>query len=459
MQEIGLQPGHVHAGRTLGLAGLAGQAEVQRLEDAVFRLPLRGQPPVEQRAQQVRPAPGGVLLLLGGHERGAHRPHQFLAADPGPVAKLHRAGETAVALVRIDHREFLRPVTLAETEVVGHGRGVHHLPRIHDARRVERRLQPPKRLVDARPEDLLVEVTAREPVAVLPAHGAPEVEHQVADLPGQGVHLPDLGGVFQVDQRPDVEAPGAGVRVEAALGVPPGQDFLEPADELRQPGWLDRGVLDEGDGLFVSRKAQEERKRRLPHRPDVLLLRGIEDSQVGTPLIAEPALEVGQLRGHFGAAPARELDQDECPRFALDEVEAPRILERLAGEVQNHPVHEFHRGGVEIERHHPRLEGREHAVEMQHREPDRGRKLVQLHPGLDYRPERSLGPDDQVRQVHPARIEQHVQVVAGDPARDAREPFPDLIRVLVPNRQQFAKQRGERPVAPRPAPHVLPAQP
>ncbi len=294
---------------------------------------------------------------------------------------------------------------------------------------------------------------------MLAAHGAPEVEHQLADLLGESVHLPDLGGVLQVDQWPDVETAGAGVRVEAPLGVAAGEDVLEPADELRQPGGLDRGVLDESDGFLVAGEAEKERERGLPDRPDVLLFRRVEDAEVGAAAVSEAAFEVGQLGNHFRPAVAGELDQDERPGLALDEVEAPRILERLAGEFHDHPVHEFDAGRTQFERHHPRLERREHPVEVQDRESDRGRQPVELHPGLHHGPERPLGADDQVRQVHPRGIEQHVQVVAGDPPGDAREPLPDVLRVLVPERQQLAEQRGKRTVPPRPAANVLPAQP
>ena len=121
--------------------------------------------------------------------------------------------------------------------------------------------------------------------------------------------------------------PAPGVGVERSFGVPARQDFLEAVDELGKPRRLDRSVLDEGDGFPVPGEAQQQRERRLPQLPHILLVRRIEHPQHRAAASAEPAVEIVELRSHLAAAPARELDQDERAGFSLDEAEPPRILE------------------------------------------------------------------------------------------------------------------------------------
>ncbi len=96
-QELGLDLGHVDAGGAFGLAGLAGEAEV---EDVVGLFAGEGlwveDAAGEGVAQGVGAAAGGVLLVLGGHVAGAHGAGFELAADGGAVAHLDGAHEAAL---------------------------------------------------------------------------------------------------------------------------------------------------------------------------------------------------------------------------------------------------------------------------------------------------------------------------------------------------------------------------
>src|ERR1051326_7428198 len=71
-EELGLISGHVDVDRTFRLAGLAGQAEIERIFDistlpaAVERVAL------EHFKEQAGAAASGMLLLFCGHVAGAH---------------------------------------------------------------------------------------------------------------------------------------------------------------------------------------------------------------------------------------------------------------------------------------------------------------------------------------------------------------------------------------------------
>ena len=96
VQELVLHLGHVHVGRALRLAALALQAEVHHLVEALAREVGRGHLARQHRAQRVGAPAGGVLLVAGGHVRGAHRALELLAADPDAVAHLDRGREAAL---------------------------------------------------------------------------------------------------------------------------------------------------------------------------------------------------------------------------------------------------------------------------------------------------------------------------------------------------------------------------
>src|SRR5487761_1121570 len=71
-EELSLVGGHVYAGGALALAGLAGEAEIERFP-YLFVLPLVGEDfALHQLPQEMGAASGRVELFAGGHEAGAH---------------------------------------------------------------------------------------------------------------------------------------------------------------------------------------------------------------------------------------------------------------------------------------------------------------------------------------------------------------------------------------------------
>ena len=71
-EEFGLIGGHVDGDGALGLAGFAGEAEVEGLFD-LFVAPLVGKDlALHELPEKMGAAAGGVELFAGGHEAGTH---------------------------------------------------------------------------------------------------------------------------------------------------------------------------------------------------------------------------------------------------------------------------------------------------------------------------------------------------------------------------------------------------
>ena len=94
-EHLGFHPGHVHAGGTFALAGLAADAEAQRLGHFVGEQRVLSQPAREREAQRVGAAPRHVTLVTGHAVAGTHRATRQLAAGAVVVAHLDRALKSA----------------------------------------------------------------------------------------------------------------------------------------------------------------------------------------------------------------------------------------------------------------------------------------------------------------------------------------------------------------------------
>jgi len=106
-EELGLVRGHVHVDRAVGLAALAGEAQVEGVLHPLVLPPVADDLALEHLEQHPGPTPGGVLLLPGHHVAWAHRPALRPAAQPHADALQGRLG--GVTLV------------VGEPEVGGHG--------------------------------------------------------------------------------------------------------------------------------------------------------------------------------------------------------------------------------------------------------------------------------------------------------------------------------------------------
>src|SRR5690606_2363761 len=119
VEVLRLVAGHVDADRTVDLAALAGQAQIQRLPD-LRRLPAPGDGLAEQHLlQHARTPAGGVLLVPG---RPVARAHHATRADPAPGdadAAVNRLPERPAVVVQgqLDPRRL--PPLVVHAQVVG----------------------------------------------------------------------------------------------------------------------------------------------------------------------------------------------------------------------------------------------------------------------------------------------------------------------------------------------------
>ena len=133
--ELGLEFGHIHARRTLGLAGFTGQTKIH---DLLNLLAIEGVFGIrrlsENLAQDICAGTGGVLFLTSGHVARAHRAAglRSFAAVARSVAFLGSAKHThGVAKIK-DRFVIRRPLPRAVTQRGIHRRGVHDLSRVKD---------------------------------------------------------------------------------------------------------------------------------------------------------------------------------------------------------------------------------------------------------------------------------------------------------------------------------------
>src|SRR5205823_193302 len=107
VQELGLETGHVHVRRTLALARLALQAEVEYVEQSrigqAAQVALAGQ----RQPQRVGPAARAVLFLRRRPIRRTHGAAAFLAALADAGTQFGGAGQAAVGR-EVERRRHLR---------------------------------------------------------------------------------------------------------------------------------------------------------------------------------------------------------------------------------------------------------------------------------------------------------------------------------------------------------------
>ena len=233
---------------------------------------------------------------------------------------------------------------------------------------VERALDLAEGVVEPRPVERLVEGAAGPAVPVLAGEPAAELHDERGDLLGDGAHLPDLARVLQVDERPDVEAPDRAVPVVAGRRAVAVEDLAEARDERAELGRLDRGVLDERDGLPVALGPEEEPEPRLAKLPDRLLLRRVvgDVRGVADALPGPERLERLDLGPHLRLGLAGVLDDHDGGRVALDESHARPLLDVLAGQVEDHLVGDLDRVRPRRQEVHRRFERRLEVVVVDH---------------------------------------------------------------------------------------------
>ena len=228
VEKLDLHPRHVDPDRALAAAGLARDAEIERVLHRVRRQRVGTELTAEREAKAVRPPARDVLF---GERRVIARAHHRLelAALSVVVAHLRRGEETArlgPVERRLD-RERRVPGLVAEQRPIIHPRRVHDLARVEEAGRIERAFHRLECAHQAFAEHHLVEFGSADPVSVLAGVRAlvflDDRERLLRDRP----HLLRTRFVLHVENRAHMEAADRSVRVPGPLGA-------VPAEELRQ---------------------------------------------------------------------------------------------------------------------------------------------------------------------------------------------------------------------------------
>ena len=327
----------------------------------------------------------------------------------------------------------------AVAQVLGHGRGVDDLARVHDALGVPGLLELAEGVVDLVAEHLAGPDAAHDAVAVLAAHGAAELLDQIGDGLANGHHLVDAVLVLQADEGADVQAAHRGVAVVAGGGAVVGDDLVKAADELAHDRRVDGGVLHEGDGLGVAAGAHEQAEAALAQVPDGGLAGAVQDVDAGIGE-ADVGLEAVHSGGQFGLRFAVKFDHEHCSGIALDEPGEPRRSHGLPGTVEDHLVDELDGGRLVAQHAGGGLAGVVDGAEVQHGQGGHGGPRHQVDLGFGNHAQGALGADHHAGQVHRAAAtgvvqDELVQVVATDPTLDLRVGAVDLVLLLAGDAQ------------------------
>ncbi len=448
-QELGLVGGHVDIGRAVLLAALARQAQVEGVLD-LPRAPAvadRAVPvPVEHLEQQPGPPARGVLLLPRHLVRRAHHRAALVGELPAPAdadAPVRRLGEGA-AVVR-EAEVHVAPVprrpVAAQAQVLVQPVRRHDLAGVHPVQRVEEGLQPPERRHQVLAEHPGQQLAPALPVAVLPGERAAELGDQV----GRPLHEPPVGGHavggVQVERDPGVHAALPEVAVQAGPGVAQVAELLvqaaQSAQVLPEPLGGHGRVLPALEGVGPVRHVRGGAEAGLPHLPQLLLVDGVvEERHVGVVLglvqrVQHAVGPVVRLLDGVGA----ELHHQEGP--AVGEFAERLGIEVLEPLVVDEPVVDALQGDRLVRqdvRH--GLGGLVDPREPQHHQGAFPHDGHEFQLGAQHGDERRLAADQQPGHVEAVFRQQGVEVVAGDPARDAGEAPADLVAVSVPQLPQ-----------------------
>ena len=245
-EELALERRHVDRQRALGLAGLAFEAEIERLVESFVTERGHGIRGGEGIDERVRAAAGRVLLIEGCHVGRAHRPLAHLAASADPHAAVC-SGEHRPFGKGSARRQHDRLGDRGIAEILGHRLAVDDLPGIHAVLGVEDRFHLPHRFVQLVPVDAAVELGASESVAVLARVGTAELRGELQDLLRDRVHRLDILGTAEVEEGPDVQAANRAVAVETCTHAAAFESRGEPLRVLREVLRINGRVLNKGE--------------------------------------------------------------------------------------------------------------------------------------------------------------------------------------------------------------------
>ena len=370
---------HVDAGRALAPAPLARYAERQRIPHRLRCQRIGAKLPRNRQPQRIRPAARYVLFVTRRAIARTHRARIELAAVAVVVAHLDGLGEPLCGVAagarraqrfgrrvvvhvpvapvecRCD-RDHAIPGRIAIQRAVGLPRRLDDLPGIHQAARIEQRLDLGKRLRDARTEERRDPFAADETVAVLARIGALVFTNELGGFLGDRAHLDRSFRLTHVEDRTNMQGADRCMRIPRPFGAVAREDFGQPPRVLGEMLEGHRAVLDERHRLAVALHAHHDIEAGLAHVPQRFLRGGIghRDDAARQSEIAHQVVQPFQLCEKLRAIIASEFHQQDRFRLStadgLERAVDHRTERRIrAREIDHRPVDQL--DGDRIERH------------------------------------------------------------------------------------------------------------
>ena len=401
---LGLQPRHIDGRWAFGLAGLAAHAQVERAADLGR---VEGDGARDRGAEDVGAAAGAQAFVARGPEGRAHRAGE-LAAGGGAVAQFHGAVE-ALLVAEVQHgRERYGVVRRPEAQVFGHSRRADDVARVEEVVRIEDRLDLFEQAVQLGAEELGVEPAAQAAIAMLARKDAAVLAQQTAGIGDDLRQLGDVRAELGVEQRVDVQTPGAGVR---EVGDVVAKRFSAVGFELRnvvgQVLRRHRSVVDDRQRLDVAAHAHEDAEAgvaHLPHDIDGIGLVHVRDRLHGHAAFRKVRREPTLLSHDLVRGLAVELGDQDAVGVALDErLGQLRVLRRMFDELEPVSIDQFDGRRVQLEHHGHRVERGPQPGEVHDRKTRHLRHVHQVERDLGDDAQRAFRAADDLGQVE-ARV-------------------------------------------------------
>ncbi|OPZ51983.1 MAG: hypothetical protein BWY89_02013 [Bacteroidetes bacterium ADurb.BinA012] len=183
LQELRLEPGHIHSRRALAAASLAGKAQV---EDLIHLMTVPGvwSFRIKHLPHYICPGTGCKSLITGGHKAWAHHAAYgaALAAVTRPVAFFGCTHHTSAVREIVMRCRFRCGLSRSIAQRAVHGRGVRYLAGIEYAVRVKNPLYALVELIVVLPDYNGDELSPQPSVTVFAAHRATVFFHYAGSL-------------------------------------------------------------------------------------------------------------------------------------------------------------------------------------------------------------------------------------------------------------------------------------
>src|SRR5689334_18052534 len=199
--ELGFVGRHVDIDRTITLASLAGQAQIERFLDRRAAPSLVDRPAMKHFEKQPRAPARRMSLLMGGDEARTHDLVMAVVTTTlaHPDATLGGAIEIALKRIREMGLELRRPIAWANAQIGGDGIGIDDLARIHSALGIPDRLEFAKCLDELRAIHFFEKLATGLTIAVLSRKRAIVADDKLCRLVEEAAPFLNSGLVIEVE--------------------------------------------------------------------------------------------------------------------------------------------------------------------------------------------------------------------------------------------------------------------